>query len=355
MIAETQPGVASKDSLHELKRLNELLKGKKEILIIVHNNPDPDAIGSAAALGYIAEKLANLKVSIAYGGHIGRAENRAMVKKLKIHLKQIAKIKYARYDVIALVDTQPGAGNNLFPTSLKANIVIDHHPPRARTKADFVVIKPKIGVSATILIEWLKVMKVGIPADLATALAYAISSETQNMNREASMEDIQAYLFVYVRSSIRKLAQIINPKLPHLYFIALAKSLSNAYMYRQLICVHIGEVHTIEMVSEMADFLLRHEGIGWSLCTGRFKENLYLSLRSINRKTNAHRLLQQLVRDSDNVGGHDLMAGGYIALKNTKKEFINELENQISADFARIMGYENIEWKPLIDTSFEKE
>lgn len=355
MIADNQSHPELSEVGKELKALRELLNGKKELLIIVHNNPDPDAIGSAAALAYLAEKLSNIKVSIAYGGYIGRAENRAMVKKLRIQLKRIRKIKYTRYDLLALVDTQPGAGNNSLPPGQKINLIIDHHPRRARLAADLIFIKSKIGVSATILIEWLKEMQYAIPANLATALAYAISSETQNMNREASEADIQAYLYVYVRSSIRKLAQIINPRLPHPYFTTLVRTLNNAYIYRQLICVHIGEVHTVEMVSEMADFLLRHEGISWCLCTGRFRDNLYLSLRTSNRKASAHRLLQKLISNPDNAGGHDLMAGGYIAVANLKKEAIVEIESKISAGFAHLLGYEHVEWRHLIDAPAEKE
>jgi nanoRNase/pAp phosphatase (c-di-AMP/oligoRNAs hydrolase) len=355
MPADIQQTGELSEASKELKALRELLAGKKEFLIIIHNNPDPDAIGSAAALAYLAEKLSTVKVSIAYGGYIGRAENRVMVNKLKIQLKQIRRIKYTRYDMLALVDTQPGAGNNSLPPGQKVQLVIDHHPRRPHLTADLVIIKPKIGVSATILIGWLKELQSPIPANLATALAYAISSETQNMNREASEEDIQAYLYVYVRSSIRKLAQIINPKLPRSYFLTLVKSLNNAYIYRQLICVHIGEVHTVEMVSEMADFFLRHEGISWCLCTGYFKDNLYLSLRTINRKFSAHRLLHKLIDNPDNVGGHELMAGGYIALSNMKKEAIAEIENKISFAFAQLMGYEHAEWKHLIDTAIARE
>jgi nanoRNase/pAp phosphatase (c-di-AMP/oligoRNAs hydrolase) len=61
--------------LNEYKVLLELIKNKKEILIIVHNNPDPDAIASANALSFLAENLSNVKASIAYGGSIGRTEN----------------------------------------------------------------------------------------------------------------------------------------------------------------------------------------------------------------------------------------------------------------------------------------
>ncbi|NIS37901.1 phosphoesterase, partial [Candidatus Saccharibacteria bacterium] len=145
----------------------------------------------------------------------------------------------------------------------------DHHPQQPKADADLFVVRPEIGVSATILIEWLKAGDIEIPADLATALAFAISSETQNLGREATKRDIDSYLHVYVKSSIRKLAQITYPKLPRSYFSTLAKALKKTYIYKNLICSHLGDVPNAEIVAEMADFLLRHERVGWSLCSGR--------------------------------------------------------------------------------------
>jgi len=336
---------------NELTKLDQILEGCEELLIIVHNNPDPDAIASAMALGYFVEKRYQIRTSIAYGGNIGRSENRSMVNKLKVKMKQIGRIRFAKYDRIALVDTQPGAGNNALPAEIKCHIVIDHHPPPRPINADLIVVKPEIGVCASILIEWLNQSEIEINADLATALSYAIISETQNLGREASQRDIQAYLSVYVKSSIRKLAQIINPKLPHPHFVTLEKTLHKAVTYRNLICAHLGAVPSAEIVAEMADFLLRHQNISWSFCTGRFKKNMFLSLRSSNQKAKAGMLIKHLVDNPKNVGGHGMLAGGYIPLNSNKREELHQLEIQLSHKFTNLMGYHNVDWKPLINHS----
>lgn len=335
----------------ELERLDQVLENQQELLVIIHNNPDPDAIATAWALCYLAEKRSNVQSSIACGGYIGRAENRAMVQKLKIKLEQVNKIKFKKYDRIALVDTQPGAGNNSLPSDVHCHILIDHHPHRHHASVDLEVIKPDLGVSATILTEWLEAGNIEIPADLATALAYAISSETQNLGRETSSRDIRAYLTVYTRSSIRIFAQIIHPKLPRSYFITLAKALNRTYSFRNLICAHLDDVPNVENVSEMADFLLRHQRIGWSLCTGRFKGQLYISLRSTNPGARAGKLLRKLVPDSNTVGGHDMVAGGFIPMKTGKEEEMIELESKLTSDFAKLMNYQEPDWKPLLPHS----
>jgi nanoRNase/pAp phosphatase (c-di-AMP/oligoRNAs hydrolase) len=334
-----------------LKTLNELdrvMRGKAHLLIVIHNNPDPDSIASAAALAYLAEKRHSLKASIAFGGIIGRAENREMVSKLKIQMKQINRINFKKYDCIALIDTQPGVGNNSLPPDMKCHIVIDHHPKRKKLRADFAVIEPDIGATSTILIDWLKSDSIDIPTDLATGLAYAIISETQNLGRETTKRDIEAYLSVYIQSNIRKLAQITVPRLKNNYFRALATTLNRAIIYRNLICAHIGDVPTPEIVSEMANFLLRHERISWSLCSGRFKDRLILSIRASNPESQANELVKSLVPDPNTAGGHEMSAGGYIALNNGDKQELMEREIKLSREFAAQLGYDKADWKPLL-------
>ncbi len=330
-----------------LAKLDNILSDKKDFLILLHNYPDPDAIASAAALGYIAEQRSTVKASIAYGGNIGRVENRTLINKLNIHLKEINRVRLNKYDCFALVDGQPKASNT---PDIHYHIVIDHHPQRKDTKADLVIIKPGIGVTASIMVSWLEQCNLEIPSNLATALTYAISSETQDLGREATQEDISAYLTVFTKCSLRKLSQILHPKLPHSYFIALTKTMNRTYTFRNLICAHMGKIPNLEIVPEMADFLLKHRQKSWALTTGSYKNQLVISIRSSNRDAKAGEFIKKLVGNPDTVGGHDMIAGGYIPIDNESQKRIAKLEQDLSRKFASLQGYDNADWKPLIDT-----
>lgn len=334
-----------KTELKILQHLDNLFADATNFLAVTHNNPDPDAIASAAALTFLVETRYNINVSMAYRGNIGRAENRTMIDKLDIHLKQFNRVRLKKYDCIALVDGQPYAGNT---PDMDYNLVIDHHPIRKDTKGDVLVIRPDVGVTATILVEWLAEASINIPVNLATALSYAISSETQNLGRESSQADVQAYLHVYTRASMRKLAQILYPKLPREYFITLAKTLYRTMVFRHLICAHLGDIPVVEIVSEMADFLLRLERASWVLCTGRLKGQLILSVRTTNPKARAGKMVKQMVYDSRTVGGHDMIAGGYVDIQDLKSPDIEKLEDELMQKFAKIRGYHDSTWKPLI-------
>lgn len=331
-----------------LSQLDQILQGQKKLLIVVHNNPDPDSLACALALRYLAQERSGVRSSIAYGGLIGRTENRALVRELRIPLKNINQVRFSAYDRIALVDTQPGAGNNSLASGIECHIVIDHHPQQRHLKSAVTMIDTKLGAAATILIELLMESKLALYSDMATALAYAIRSETQDLGREAHERDIRAYLEVYPRASMRKLARIANPKLPRSFFIMLAKTLDRTVTFRHLICVHLGEVLIPEMVAQAADFLLRHERMSWSFCSGRFRGQLILSLRSSNRKAKSGKIIKRLVPERSNAGGHEMFAGGRISLEGLDEQKIEQLEEQLSRQFAACLGYKKAEWKPLL-------
>ena len=108
----------------------KLVEGKQTLLAQTHDFPDPDTIASALALGWLLGELRGLEATIGYGGIIGRAENKAMIKQLGIKMKRTSSKDFEKYDLVALLDTQPEVGNHCVPNSFTPDIVFDHHFPR---------------------------------------------------------------------------------------------------------------------------------------------------------------------------------------------------------------------------------
>ena len=65
------------------------LDGITEVLILPHNDPDPDAISASLGLAYLLKEKYAITTNISYHGIIGRAENKALVHYLKTPLKKI--------------------------------------------------------------------------------------------------------------------------------------------------------------------------------------------------------------------------------------------------------------------------
>ena len=100
---------ARREAVLNLRRLIAVARGKRRPLIHLQHNPDPDALGSAAALRALLGRLLGVEAHLAYTGRVGRVENRAMLRYLNIKIKPSYKIDYGEYDLILLVDTHPGA------------------------------------------------------------------------------------------------------------------------------------------------------------------------------------------------------------------------------------------------------
>ena len=76
------------------------------LVILPHDNPDPDSMASAVTLKYLAHRFLEKDAYIALGGIVGRAENRAMVRYLNIPLVAVADLPLCAPDTaIALVMT----------------------------------------------------------------------------------------------------------------------------------------------------------------------------------------------------------------------------------------------------------
>ncbi len=344
MISEEALNKAAK----KLKQMDEVVKGYSSLLIVTHDSPDPDSLAGAAVLGRILGERSGINCKIGYGGFIGRAENRAMVKYLKIKVSRLNRLKTDRRQAYALVDTQPGSGNNSLPAGIKPLIVIDHHPLRRQT-VPFLDVRPDYGASATILTEYLLASGLAITAQMATGLAYAIISETEDLGREASQADIEAYLSLFPKANQRILSRIRHPKLPVYYFVCLQKAIANAFIYRNIIGSRLGRIEHPDLVPQVADLLIAHERMGWSICTGRYKGEVYISIRTINVKAEAGRLLRRIVNRRGTAGGHGMIAGGRISCQGLSETECEEAENKIIRRFLEKLGHRGeIMFKPLL-------
>src|SRR5262245_15737771 len=144
-------------------------------LILTHDNPDPDSMAAAEGLRALLESEAGVRCTVARGGIVGRAENRAMVSVLGFDHLDVQRIDWKAYPIIGLVDTQPETGNNSLPAGHRVDIIVDHHPKRpGSARAPWCDIREEYGASCTIVYSYLRERKVQISSKVATALLYAI-------------------------------------------------------------------------------------------------------------------------------------------------------------------------------------
>jgi nanoRNase/pAp phosphatase (c-di-AMP/oligoRNAs hydrolase) len=339
------------------QRLRAVLEGYSRLVILTHNNPDPDALASACGLATIIEHLLpDCRVQIAYGGIVGRAENQTMMRYLPCKVVPFARIRGRDKAAYALVDTQPEAGNNILPEGRVPVIVIDHHPPKASTRkalkqTPFVDIRTGYGSCTTIISEYLQCLEIPVTTRLATALVYGITSETQHLGREASPSDRQAYNELVPLVNMKRLSQIEYSRRPREHFFYIRRAIDNAFVYRQVIGSRLGGIDNPDIVAEVADFLLLHERMSWSIVTAFHEQKLLISLRAGSDRSQAGRMVRYLLeKRGGTAGGHNQVAGGQLDCQGRSRQEIAELEWELILDFLQqVTGQENIKSvKPLV-------
>ena len=319
-------------------------RGRGKVIIIVHDNPDPDCLASALALCHLFTNKAGEEPLIAFSGMIGRSENLIMAKILEIPLVPLEIVDLADYGVVCMLDTQPGTGNNSFDPSAAVDVVIDHHPLRENTKrCRWVDVKEEYGVTATILYEYLLAHGLYIDTKLATAIFYAIKSDTQDLGREANLPDREAYLDLFPQVDKQLLYQITNPCQPVEYFRAIRRTLDNARIYDRAIVGYMQRVAYPELVAEMADFLLRLEGVDAVLTCGEYLSDLILSIRTNSQEINAGEMVRRVVKDVGVGGGHTFIGGGKIAALSDEPESLSRLKSLLVERFLVELGVSGIE------------
>lgn len=323
-------------------RIEAALKGAKRVVVLTHDNPDPDSASCAVTLAYIIKNKFKIPAVAKYSGIVGRAENRAMIRVLGLPIKTLTDSDFKPGTEFALVDSQPKTGNNSFPKNRKPAIIVDHHPLRKTTRADYLDIRTEYGATATILTEYLIASNLEIPSSLATALSYGISSETQDLGREARQTDIQAYLALFPKSNKKYLANIVHPRLTRDYFITLNRALHHSQIYKNAIATSLGEISNPDFVPFIADFMLRLERMNWAICLGRYNGKIIASVRTTNTKGEAGRFLRRLIGKRGTAGGHGMIAGGQIFCQSMEHEQCSKIEDEVIQDFLKKLGYKEV-------------
>lgn len=312
--------------------------GSGPVLILTHDNPDPDALASGKALADLLKSAWNIHSQLLYSGLVLRAENRSLLNLLTPEWQPgDIPADLASYSSVAMVDTQPGAGNNRLPLGTTPQIVIDHHHPLRDALRDvpFADVQPDIGATATLLYEYLEAAGVTPDSDLATAMFYGLKTDTRALSRGTSLADTTVYLKLLDQIDHGKLIQIEQAGLSQEYFQAFSQGLHAAQVYDQSIVADLGMMHRPDLAAEMADLLIRLDKAKAVLCLGMHSQTLHLSIRTEPLGQDAGLLVQKVIVPPGKAGGHGTMAGGQVALLG---EDAKRLVNEITRRFLEVMG-----------------
>lgn len=307
-----EPALERAMSRARVERMRAHFEGAERVLILMQDEPDPDAIASALALRAVLGRNKTV-APIATFGTITRPENRAMARILEIEVEQIKPRALEEYDRLAIVDAQP----SFFEQALDdVDLVIDHHPEETPVRARLKDIRPSYGATATILIEYLRAIDAKLTQRLATALLYGIKADTQHLERGATRADMEAFAFVHAHANLSALRRIERPALPPEAFDLLGVAIARRHVAGGVVYSHLGPVAYPELVAQFADFFLQVEGVEWSVVSGVVGGELHVSVRNVGYVRAAGEVIREAFGDIGGAGGHRSMAKAVVRLRD---------------------------------------
>jgi nanoRNase/pAp phosphatase (c-di-AMP/oligoRNAs hydrolase) len=318
-------------------------------LILMHDYPDPDCIASAHGVAQLLTSWGVSSSVISFGGFIGRAENKAMIRFLNINAVPYVLLEIKDFDRIIMVDCFPGRSNVSLPVGQRVHAVLDHHAvPSFDNVPFFHDVRKKIGATSTIVTQYLIAAGCTIPPKLATALFYGIKTDTGDMGRESTEEDLECYAMLFDKIDHSLLARIENPDRDVAFFRMLKRATQSMIAFGSLGYLPLGPVVSPDYVAEMADLFHSLEKIDSTVCCGIFKKNIYFSIRAKNRDEaglNAEKIAAAL---GGGGGGHGKIGAGRIPFdKAHEDEILSKFEAAFKVVFnvSAVLGVHILEEK----------
>lgn len=306
-----QPAVDRACQRARAERIRAHFEGADRALILMQDDPDPDAIASALALKTLLGR-ARTSTPICTFGTITRPENLAMCKILEIEVEEISAQRLREFDRVAMVDVQPSFLEERFD---EVDLVIDHHPVERPVRAHIKDVRPSYGATSTILVEYLRAADVKFTQRLATALLYGIKSDTLGLERGGTKADLEAFSFLYLLANHNALRKIERPELSAAALDVLAQGLTRRRVRGGVFFSHLGTVATADLIPQFADFGLRAEGVEWSVVSGVVGDAVHVSVRNVGYVRRAGEVTRAAFGDLGSAGGHRTMAKAVLPLR----------------------------------------
>ena len=303
-----------------------LLERHEAVTVLMHPNPDPDAMAAAMAVEAICETTGTESV-VQYPGEIRRPENRAFRTVLGFDCEPIGTRSDIEHpDRIVLVDHNTARGF-VGSEEIEPVAVVDHHPGNG-TGESFTDIRESSGATASILTEYLVDLGAAfdpeaddrpanapvVDVELATGLTYGVQSDTKNLTRGCTGTDFDVCAALFPAIDGDLLRRIATPDVSHDVLRVKARAIDRVRVEGSFGICNVGEVGNADALPQAVEELTRLEGVSAVVLYGTVDGTVHVSARSADDRVHLGECLQRAVADIEtaSAGGHARMAGGQI-------------------------------------------
>ncbi|HUR34701.1 MAG TPA: DHH family phosphoesterase [Vicinamibacterales bacterium] len=317
-----------------VQQYQRYLSDADKILIMLHNDPDPDAMASGLALRNILRRTRTTAIIGAMQG-VTRPENLRMVNLLDIHVELMTPESIRAFDRICMVDVQPHYFGGLID---RVDLVIDHHPEQSGYTAVFKDVRADYGSTCTILTEHLRAVDVNISERTATAMLYAIKSDTLFFNRQTNRVDIEAFSYLYPLADAAMIRKMEGSEITAERLDYVMKAHETGRLTDQVFCAFLGALPREDFIPYVADFFLQLENVKWTVIGGVVNDSLVVSVRNLGYSKNAGEFARRYFGDIGSAGGHRAMAKAVVPISTFRDKFALLATDNISGKLQELVS-----------------
>ncbi len=294
-------------------RLVRTLRGLADpVRVVMHDNPDPDAIGAAVGVSHLIEVGGGTAEAV-YGGAITHQQNRAFVNLLSLELTHVDEIERLEgAGGIVLVDhAHPGVNDGLDPEQ-SVDVIIDHHPSREEAAAAFVDRRHDVGATSTLVADHLLRAGITPSARLATALWYGIHVDTAGFRRGISTLDLETASRLIGTVDEDVLQQIEEPRMTAETLDTIADAIVNRHLVAEVLVTDVGALRDRDALAQAAEVLVEMAGVETVCAFGHREEMIYASARTRDPDLDLGEAVRIGFEQIGHAGGHEDMAGAQL-------------------------------------------
>jgi len=308
-------------------RFKKQLAERDEVAVLMHPNPDPDAMAAALGVSVLADQVGT-EATLQFTGQIRHQENRAFQNVLDLEFEQVDHVTDLAAEAVILVDHNTPRGfagaNGVLPFA-----VVDHHPGDGTGEA-FTDVRTDYGACSSIVAEYFDDIgaspvppdqhesevnaRYTVPSPVATGLLYGILTDTDHLTTGCAVEDFDAGGYLYPGVDGDQLERIANPQVSAEVLEVKARAIAGRKVRGSFAVSDVGEVNNADAIPQAAEELVRLEGVTAVVVCGERDGDIHLSGRSRDDRVHMGRALEAAVEGvpGASAGGHARMGGGQI-------------------------------------------
>lgn len=290
------------------------LKPSAKIAIVMHDSPDPDAIGAALCIQWIMKRQFQAESVLFHGGSVSHPQNRTLVNLLNIDLKRVATLieEQAEYDLKLVVDATPSTWCRTNSLDIEFDAYFDHHPKADVPKgwkghADY----RTIGSSCTIM--WAVMRELGLgfeegnedDAAVATAMVVGIRIDTEEASSDDTTEiDLEAITALHPFVIQKTLRDIIRYPIPKYYYDLRQRAQEASQVNDNVLVAGVGFLsqESRDALAWVADDLSRRDSVDTCVVFGVISDQIIGVVRCSNPSLQLNAFIEQVFGPSTGGG-----------------------------------------------------